>query len=181
MSHNDDLKCKTVGTKLFKKQRAALAKAKQNEAPSGSAVPKAPSPPKPPTAPVAAGNNPAGQAAKQAQRAAKGIAQTPKAPQAPKIPTAPKVNKSELQLTEKELYTDCEHCGTPQFAKTESGPKYEPCACFMVTKSEKFVTLKKSDSGYTLEFNPKSDPESVKAFLLALKAKLLVTKKFGDK
>jgi hypothetical protein len=143
--------------------------------------------PKLPVAPVAPGKNPAGQAAKQSMQAAKGqntkVAQAPKAPkslQTPKAPTTPKIGKSELRLSEKELYTDCEHCGTPQFTKTAAGPEYAPCACFMVTKSEKFVTLSKNESGYSLDFNPKSDPESVKAFLLALKAKLLVTKKFGD-
>ncbi len=180
MSDNDDLKCKSMGNKLFKKQRAALSKAKMNEPPSGAAIPKAPSPPKPPSPPVAPGNSPAGQAAKQSQQAAKGAAQTPKIPQAPKIkPMGKSEKRSELKLSETELYTNCEHCGTPQFSKTAHGPEYAPCACFMVTKTEKFVTLKKSDTGYTLDFDPKADPESVRAFLLALKAKLLVTKRFG--
>lgn len=186
MSDNDEMRCKTVRNKLFKKQRALLAKARNAEAPSGAAMPKAPSPPKPPVGPVASGKNPQGQAAKQAQTAAKGASTAPKGPKQPKMPQmaqapkAPKMGKSELKLSESELYTDCEHCGTPQFKKTEHGPQYDPCACFLVTKSEKFVTLKKSDRGYELQFNENADPESVKAFLLALKARLLVAKKFGD-
>jgi len=167
--------------------KSKLTKAKMAEGPSGAAMPKAPAPPQVPKPPVAPGNSPAAQQAKQGQTAAVKMASAPpKAPQAPKPPQMGKSEtyfshkRKELTISESQLFTECEHCGVPQFTKTEQGPSYKPCACFMVTKNEQFVTLKKNETGYALDFNPKADADSVKAFLLALKARLLVTKKFGD-
>lgn len=86
----------------------------------------------------------------------------------------------EYHVSETELYTNCPHCGVPEFKKTEAGPKYKPCACFYVTlkseegKATSFVRVtRKSEGGYTLSFNEKADPESVETFLRTLKDKLL--------
>jgi hypothetical protein len=91
-------------------------------------------------------------------------------------------------LTEAEVYMPCLDCGIPEFIKNQDGsPQFRPCACFSVLKKDesgkpfKFVSvLKKDDGSFTMNFSPSADPESVKAFLLTLKASLLVKRKFGD-
>jgi hypothetical protein len=162
--------------------RAKLTKAGMKEGMSGAAMPKQPKMPQQPKPPVPAGHNPAGQAAKQSQRAASG--KPPAMPKPPKMPSAP-MGKSEYfkqklqksyKVTEDQLYSACEHCGTAQFTKTSSGPTYSPCACFMVTKNSNFVSLTKNENSYSLTFNQNANQESIKAFLLALKSRLLMAK-----
>jgi len=78
-------------------------------------------------------------------------------------------------ISEDLLYTPCNECGISEFSKTESGPKYRPCACFQVTlETEKFVTLKKSEGTglYEIKFNKKEDKQLVTAFLLTLRDRL---------
>lgn len=100
-----------------------------------------------------------------------------------------KLGKSEkYTTTEEELYkSKCPHCEVPEFKKGENGiPIFNPCACFSVMKKNeegkpyKFVeVIKKTESGlWDLKFHPNADPESVKVFLLTLKAHLLVKRKF---
>lgn len=98
-----------------------------------------------------------------------------------KVPST--INKSEPKeylVLESELYTPCPHCGVPEFKKTETGPKYRPCACFYVTltnddnKRTSFVTIvKKSEGKFGLSFNKNADPESIEALLLTLRRQLL--------
>lgn len=178
-------------SEFLMKLKSKLEKAKLQEGPSGAAIPHAPSPPQAPKPPVAPGNSPARQQSAQAQKpAVKAAASMPKVPKPDNIaPTKPSMGKSEtyfkakrkeLTISESQLMTKCEHCGVAQFKKENDSMSYEPCACFMITKSENFVSLSKNESGYTIDFNPKADPDSVRAFLLALKAKILLTKKFGE-
>lgn len=88
-----------------------------------------------------------------------------------------KAEKS-FHVTEQEIMEPCEHCGTPEFTMRGENPVYTPCACFRITLSERrFVSLEKKESGYSIKFAKNSDPETVKAFLLTLKAKLLLAKK----
>ena len=82
-------------------------------------------------------------------------------------------------ISEGLLYTPCFQCGTSEFKKTESGPKYHPCACFQVTigaaaKKEKFVTIKKNQDTnlYSLKFSGQADKQLIAAFLLTLQDKL---------
>lgn len=171
------------------------------EMPAGAAQPKKPAMPKPPKPPVPPSNNPAGAAAKQAQQSAKGKVATPKQPKAPAGslgPKPPKVGamtksgdyfRSKLgksEVTEDQLYSHCEICGKPQFTKNNKGPEFSPCACFSVVKSDEegntknFVkVLKKSEGKFELQFSNDSDPETVKLFLLSLKARLLIKKNHG--
>lgn len=82
----------------------------------------------------------------------------------------------EFNISEKALYTPCPHCGTAEFIKTESGPKYSPCACFYITAngsdSNQFVRLSKSENGYNLSFSSKADPEVIEAFIETFKNKI---------
>lgn len=99
------------------------------------------------------------------------------------------VQKSQTySATEDQLYkSECSHCKVPEFKKGEDGnPVFNPCACFVVLRKDengddyKFVNIiKKAEKNYSLNFNPKADTESVKVFLLTLKSRLLVKKKFG--
>ena len=178
------------------------------EASAGAAVPRGPQPPQPPKPPVGPSHNPQAASAKQSQAAAKGKialpkppvpAATPKlttglvkpiapmskpgAPGANKFPAAPKMGKSEgFHITERELFTKCEHCGKAEFKKSESGPEFDPCSCFsIVRKNEEgqhttFVKLSKVENGYKLSFAKNADPDSAKAFLLLLKSHLLLKK-----
>lgn len=100
-----------------------------------------------------------------------------------------KLGKSEkYTTTEDELYkSKCPHCHVPEFKKSEDGiPVFNPCACFSVMKKDeegnpyKFVeVIKKSNTNdWELKFHKDANPDSVKVFLLTLKAHLLVKKKF---
>lgn len=98
----------------------------------------------------------------------------------------PVVKKTEEHhVSESELYAKCEHCGTAEFKKTASGPVFSPCACFIaLTKDDEgkainFVALKKADDGYKLSFNPSADEEAKRTFLLFIKSRLLIKKRFG--
>ncbi len=100
-----------------------------------------------------------------------------------KLNKCKKTEKKEYRVLEKELYTSCPHCGVPEFQKTESGPKYKPCACFYVTlkteegKATSFVrVLRKSEGTYSLVFNKNADQETVSTFLMTLKNKLIKQK-----
>lgn len=94
-------------------------------------------------------------------------------------------NERVYQVPGEEIYSPCEHCGKPEFTKTEDGPKYAPCHCFRITlknddgKPTSFVKLSKTQNGYNLTFDPDADPDSVRAFLLTMKATLLTQKKLG--
>lgn len=98
----------------------------------------------------------------------------------------PPVRKSEQAfVSEQELFQKCEHCGRSEFEKTQSGVRFSPCACFVaLTKDDEgrpthFVALRKVEGGYTLRFDPSADQDAVKAFLLLMKSRLLIKKRFG--
>lgn len=100
-----------------------------------------------------------------------------------KLNKCKKTEKKEYRILERELYTSCPHCGVPEFQKTESGPKYKPCACFFVTlkteegRATSFVrVLRKSKGTYSLVFNKNADQETVSTFLMTLKNKLIKQK-----
>lgn len=178
----------------------------KTEMPKGAGQPKAPQAPQAPKPPVPAGNAPAASAAKQAQSAGKGGYTPPKTPGAamPKNPTAKpkapamakgdsyfrgKLGKSEAKYsaTEEQLYkSSCKECGKPEFVKGSDGkPDFQPCACFRVLKKDeegqpvKFVqAIRKDDGTYNLQFDPKADPETIRIFLLTLKSRLLLNKRF---
>lgn len=174
--------------------------------PSKPSMPQAPKPPVPAgNAPAASAAKQAQSSAKGGYKPPHTPgAQMPKNPTAkPKTAAAPKpageVNKSDYfktklkknekyTTTENELYkSKCPHCQVPEFKKSEDGtPIFNPCACFSVMKKDeegnpyKFVeVIKKSETNvWDLKFHPNADPESVKVFLLTLKAHLLVKRKF---
>lgn len=91
------------------------------------------------------------------------------------------------KVSKSELFANCIHCGVPEFTTGSNGqPTFKPCACFSVVNKDEndkpceFVTLQKNQDGtFGLKFDPKADQDTVKAFLLTLKAKLLLQKKFG--
>jgi hypothetical protein len=184
------------------------------EAPKGAGAPQGPGIPKAPKPPVPASNAPGAAAAKQATQASKGIIKPPKlagtskpanSQMKPKMPSSakpPPVAKSgdyfrsklgknevlQAHATEEQLYKSaCQNCGVAEFVRGEDGhPRYNPCACFLVTKKDeegrpqKFVKiLKKNDGAFDLEFIRGADPETVKLFLLTLKARLLIKRKHG--
>ena len=174
----------------------------KGEMPKGAGQPMAPKPPQMPKPPVPPGNNPAAQAAKQSQQSGMGKMPVPGKPKAPSMaPKTPGMNKSDYfrsklgksepirtSATEEQLYKSaCSQCGVPEFVKDQDGnPKFQPCACFLVMKKDaegnpaKFVkVLRKSSGSYSMEFAKGADPEVVKLFLLTLKSKLLIKKKFG--
>lgn len=82
----------------------------------------------------------------------------------------------EVTISESDLYSPCPHCKTPEFTKSESGPKYSPCACFYITsqenKNKAFLRLSKTSGGYKISFSSKADPEIIEAFVETLKTKL---------
>lgn len=140
--------------------------------------------PKAPAAPKAPGQQTPGAAAKP--------------PQAPKAPVTKGegyfrnklsgISKSECyNVTESEVYkSKCKECGKPEFKKSDSGPQFDPCACFAVVKQSedgkptKFVdVIKKSDGTFDLKFDKNADPDSVKIFLLTLKSRLLLKRRHG--
>ncbi len=173
----------------------------QPQQPAGPKPPKAPIPPS--NAPAASAAKQAQSAGKGGYTPPKTPgAQAPKNPStAPKSPKAAKpdyfksmlkkpVTKSEKKwvATEEQLYkTACPDCGTPEFKKGADGnPTFNPCACFLVLKKDEngnpcsFVNaIRKTDGTYSLEFEKNADPEVVKAFLLTLKARLLIKKNHG--
>jgi hypothetical protein len=174
------------------------------QAPGGAGMPQGPKQPQPPKPPVPASNAPAAAAAKQAQASAQGkmakppgaarapgsTIQGPKAPKAakPMAPSPLKMSEKIYVLTESEVYTPCQECGKSEFVKGEDGnPNFSPCACFSVMRKDesgkpfKFVSvLKKNNGSFEMNFSPSADPDSVKAFLLTLKASLLVKRRFGN-
>jgi hypothetical protein len=179
---------------------------KKAEMPSGAGMANAPKQPNKPQKPIqpnhnpqAAANKQAGQAQKQALMAAKGMQKPPQTPgalkvqstapkQAPKAPAQPKplalkqVTKSEKLhfLTEEELYSPCDLCGKSEFQKTEKEPKFSPCDCYSVLANEKdqFVrVIAKNDNSYKIIFSESAEPDAVKAFLLTLKASLMLSKR----
>jgi hypothetical protein len=188
------------------KMRSLLTKRTlKAEMPSGAGMPKAPAAQLQPKPPIAASNAPAAAAAKQAQASARGGVSMPHTPGAampvnaaakPKAtlagpPKVPGMTKSENRchvVTEQEVYTPCSDCGKPEFTKGADGtPQFDPCACFSVMRKDedgrpmKFVSvLKKNDGKLSLNFSPKADLDAIKAFLLTLKASLLIRKKHGD-
>ena len=96
------------------------------------------------------------------------------------------VQKSEKAIvTSEELHNPCPHCGKAEFKKSEDGTQvFSPCACFQVEQDSAtpFVQVKKHENGpYELEFSPTADPDSVKAFLLTLKARLMISKKLNNR
>jgi hypothetical protein len=199
------LESNSRGMNYFRKK----AKSKQlgkGEMPKGAGQPHGPAMPQPPKMPIPPSNSPAASAAKQAQISGKGGYKPPHTPGAPQIknptskPTAkpkpgyfknilnknPAVKKFELKTTADNLYkATCKECGVPEFTPDKDGvPTFTPCACFLVLKkneeSSSFVNiLRKNDGTYSLVFNPKADPDTVKLFLLTMKSKLLLKKKFG--
>ena len=183
-----------AGAKLFSPpvnilQDKELGKAGMPEKPAGAGMPKGPSIPQAPKPPVGMTNNPAGAAAKQAQASSRGMSASPKMPM-PKVTSGlpkPPTMKSERKyaVSNEEIYAPCEYCGLPEFKKSEGGPVYSPCHCFRITlkneegQPQSFVKLSKTTTGYNLSFAEGADPDSVKAFLLTLKAQLLTQKKLG--
>ena len=95
------------------------------------------------------------------------------------------MGKSEAFVSEQDLFRKCEHCGRPEFVKASDGVHFSPCACFVaLTKDDEgrptnFVALRKTETGYKLAFNPSADPDAIKAFLLLMKSKILIKKRFG--
>ncbi|MGH7240771.1 MAG: hypothetical protein ACREGB_00565, partial [Candidatus Saccharimonadales bacterium] len=96
------------------------------------------------------------------------------------------MGKSEaLYLIEgREIYKNCMHCGQPEFTKSEDGhPQFKPCICFLQPgdsdRTEFLDVIEKTDAGYVIKFDANADADSVKAFLLTLKTKLLLKKRFG--
>ena len=96
------------------------------------------------------------------------------------------VQKSEKAIvTSEELHNPCPHCGKAEFKKSEDGTQvFSPCACFQVEQESAtpFVQVKKHENGpYELEFSPTADPDSIRAFLLTLKARLMISKKLNNR
>jgi hypothetical protein len=84
-------------------------------------------------------------------------------------------------VTEQEIYRPCLECGIPEFVKSEDGPRFKPCACFLheTRGKDKFVELIKDEAGHTrLKFSKNADPEAQRMFVLLLKASLLAGKNF---
>lgn len=191
----------SIGTGIGGIGKQEMGKA---EMPKGAGQPKGPKLPEPPKPPVPAGNQPASQASKQAQASGQGGYKPPQTPGAvmPKNPTVKpkaavaksgdyfrnKLGKAEkFSATEEQLYkSSCNECGKPEFVKgADDVPVFNPCACFRVLKKDeegrpyKFVqALKKTDGSYGLEFAKDADPETIKIFLLTLKSRLLLNKRF---
>ena len=160
-------------------------------------MPKAPKPPVPAgNKPQAQANQQAQMSAKGKVAMAKPLTSVgaPKVTaSAPKMPTAPKtakpagqtfksegyfkkkLDKAQMMKSEKSYYCNekqifrkCRLCLSPEFTKTESTPKYSPCSCFRVTKSD-FVSLKKSGEGFLLSFAPTIDQDTIDSFLNILR------------
>lgn len=79
-------------------------------------------------------------------------------------------------ITAEEMLSKCVHCDVPEFTKSEKGDyKFTPCNCFTVMQKTEngrkswFVKISKSEQGFKLNFNPKADKESIKAFLITVK------------
>jgi len=79
-------------------------------------------------------------------------------------------------ISEDLLYNPCRQCGIAEFTKTESGPRYSPCACFQVTLEEERQAVKikkgKTTGLYEIKFSKNQDKQLVTAFLLTLKDEL---------
>ena len=95
-------------------------------------------------------------------------------------PILPTKKSESIVVTSEQLNRKCAHCGTSEFKKSEDGKMvFAPCACFQVEENSEvpFVQVKKSENGaFELEFSPKADPESIRAFLLTLKARLMINR-----
>lgn len=186
---------KEVNEPLLKPQEPIV---KASEMPGGAAMPKGPKPPQPPKPPVPAGNSPLNQAAKQSQAAARGKQTAPQTSGAPKNKAPgmgmnlgikkPSINKNEYfrsklnktyPVSKEEFVAKCEQCGIPNFKKSENNYVYNPCHCFKVTlksedTNEPFLKiLKKNDGTYGLSFREDADQDTIKAFLLTIKSRLL--------
>jgi hypothetical protein len=159
-------------------------------------APKMPVPPTAPgSKPQGMANQQADMSAKGKVAMPKAITPTaqPKTASAPKMPSGPKapkmaqqtfksenyfkkkLDKSQMAKSEKSYYCNeaqifrkCKLCLKPEFAKTESAPKYSPCSCFKVTKND-FVSLKKSGEGFLLSFAPAIDQDTIDSFLNILR------------
>jgi hypothetical protein len=90
-----------------------------------------------------------------------------------------------FKLNPDEIYSPCPQCGIPEFVKSEDGkPKFRPCACFRSEvvgddgrTPKHFVELTKDEGGqFHLTFDRSADKDSVRTFLLLLKASLLAKK-----
>lgn len=166
------------------------------EGASGAAIKGAPKMPVPPTAPgskpIASQQADKSAAGKVAQPKPQTSVASPKTAAAPKMPTMPKMpkpagqtfksegyfkkklNKAQMVKSEKsyycnesQIYKKCKLCLKPEFTKSET-PKYTPCSCFKVTKSD-FVALKKSGDGFLLSFAPTIDQDTIDSFLNILR------------
>lgn len=144
---------------------------KAGELPSGAGIPKQPKQAKPPVMPS---TKPASAAAQQAQQSGKGKQMVQAKPKMAIKSESVATNLKKFSVTEAEANTPCEHCKKPQFKNGQ----FDPCLCFRVEKSgkEPFVKLVKTEAGNKLEFRKNADPESVHAFLLALKLGLIAEK-----
>jgi hypothetical protein len=191
---------------ILEQRKAARGVAKAGEMPSGAAMPKGPKPPMAPKPAVLPSKQPAAAQA-QTKASAKGLppakpnisqAKSPagptspsmKAPSMPKAPTSPKAPamKSELVATvaKSELFSRKAKEQLGEFTESRDGSvTYKPNIEFMAADIENtgektwFVDIKKNDDdSYQMSFNPKVDQDSIKAFLLAMKARLLMQKKY---
>lgn len=89
----------------------------------------------------------------------------------------------EYTLSKEEVYNKCPFCQTKMFTEVAGKPQFTPCMCYTaLTKTDDgkevwFVKISKLEKGgYNLKFNSKVDPESIKAFLVTLKTRLLSKK-----
>jgi hypothetical protein len=108
-----------------------------------------------------------------------------KAPKPAQSAMATQKSEKSFLVTDEEIYSPCLTCGEPEFKKSETGPRFAPCACFASEtvaddgQPKKFVELVKGQDGkQRVVFAKDSDPESQRMFLLLLKASLLAGKRF---
>lgn len=164
----------------LKKPKADLDKL---EPPGAAASPKQPLQPQGAAAAVKPNKDPIAAQRKQGQAAFKekfGKLASPKKPTSNYFKDKLKkpIQKNEFHVSESELYTPCYHCNVAEFVKHEEGPKYMPCACYVVTlknennKKISFVqVIKKKEGGFTLNFNKQADTDIVYAFLKTLRSR----------
>lgn len=98
------------------------------------------------------------------------------------------INKTEqfFYVNKDEIYSLCEFCHQPEFIPDQNGnPLIKPCACFsIITKNNNknihFVKVHKTEDGnFKISFHKSVDADTRKAFLLTLKARILLNKKMG--
>jgi hypothetical protein len=191
---------------ILEQRKASRGVAKAGEMPSGAAMPKGPKPPMAPKPAVLPSKQPAAAQA-QTKASAKGLppakpnvasslspsgpkAPSMKPPATPKAPTSPKAPamKSEIIATvsKSELFSGKTKQQLGEFTESRDGSvTYKPNIEFMAADIENtgqktwFVDIKKNeDDSYNMTFNPKVDQDSIRAFLLAMKARLLMQKKY---